>query len=75
MANAWLDRSPSRPVPATIVGMTMTTHTFLFREYELEYRLEGSADKKKLLTTPQHLSGLRERKAVAFLRDGLFFWK
>ena len=74
MANAWLDRSPSRPVPATIVGMTMTTHTFLFREYELEYRLEGSAEKKKLLTTPQHLSGLRDRQAVAHVRDGRFGW-
>ena len=74
MANAWLDRSPSRPVPATIVGMTMTTHTFLFREYELEYRLEGSAEKKKLLTTPQHLDGLRDGQAVAHVRDGRLGW-
>ena len=74
MANAWLDRSPSRPVPATIVGMTMTTHTFLFREYELEYRLEGSAGKRKLLTTPQHLSGLSDRPAVAHVREGRLGW-
>jgi hypothetical protein len=74
MANAWLDRSPSRPVPAIIVGMTMTTHTFLFREYELEYRLDGTAEKRKLLTTPQHLRGLRDREAVAHVREGRLGW-
>jgi hypothetical protein len=74
MANAWLDRSPSRAVPATIVGMTMTTHAFLFREYELEYRLEGSTEKHKLLTTPQHLLSLGDREAVAHLRDGRLGW-
>jgi hypothetical protein len=74
MANAWLDRSPSRPVPATIVGMTMTTHAFLFREYELEYRLDGSDKKRKLLTTPQHLLSLHGREAVAHVREGRLGW-
>jgi hypothetical protein len=74
MANAWLDRSPARAVPATIVGMAMTTHAFLFREYELEYRLEGSAEKHELLTTPQHLLSLGEREAVARVREGRLGW-
>ncbi|HET6898180.1 MAG TPA: hypothetical protein VFK70_07525, partial [Vicinamibacteria bacterium] len=74
MANAWLDRSPARAVPATIVGMTMITHALMFREYELEYRLEGSAEKRKLLTTPQHLQSLGEGPAVAQVRDGGLGW-
>jgi hypothetical protein len=74
MANAWLDPSPSRAVPATIVGMTMTTHAFLLREYELEYRLEGSTEKHKLLTTPQHLLSLGDREAVAHVREGRLGW-
>jgi hypothetical protein len=74
MANAWLDRSPAQPVPATIVDMTMTTHAFLFREYELEYTLEGSPEKRKLLTTPAHLTSLRDRQAVAHVREGRLGW-
>jgi len=74
MANAWLDRSPSRPVPATIAGMTMTTHALVFREYELEYRLDGSPEKLKLLTTPEHLLGFRGPRATAHVREGRFGW-
>ena len=74
MANAWLDRSPGRPVPATIAGMTMTTHAFLFRRYELAYRLEGSTETHKLLTTPQHLLSLGDREAVAHVREGRLGW-
>jgi hypothetical protein len=74
MANAWLDRSPARPVPATIVGMTMTTHAFLFREYELEYALDGSSEKQKLLTTPEHLLGFHDQRAVAHVREGRLGW-
>ncbi len=74
MANAWLDTSAARPVPATIVGMTMTTHAFLFREYELEYRLDGSEAKRKMLTTPEHLMSLRGARAVARVRAGRLGW-
>ena len=56
------------------VGMTMTTHAFLFREYELEYRLDGSDKKRKLLTTPQHLVSLHGREAVAHVREGRLGW-
>jgi hypothetical protein len=74
MANAWLDQSPGRPVPATIVGMKMTTHAFVFREYKLEYRLKGAAEKHKLLTTPQHLLSLSGGEAVAQVREGRLGW-
>jgi hypothetical protein len=74
MANAWLDRSESRLVPAHVEGMKMTTHAFLFREYELEYRLAGSATKAKLLSTPQELSRFQDRQAIAYVRDGWLGW-
>lgn len=74
MANAWLDRSAPRSVPATVVEMTMTTHAFIFREYELEYRLEGSSDEHRLLTTPEHLAQLAGRDVAARVRQGRFGW-
>jgi hypothetical protein len=74
MANAWLDRSPARPVPATVVGMVTRTHAFIFREYELEYRLQGAAETNKLLTTPEHLTTFDGPRAVAQVRDGRFGW-
>jgi hypothetical protein len=74
MANAWLDRSPSRDVPAAVVEMTMTTHAFVFREYELEYRLDGASKTRKLLTTPEHLYSFEGDRAVARVRQGRFGW-
>ena len=74
MANAWLDASPARIVPATIVDATMTTHAFVFREYELEYRLDESPEKRKMLTTPEHLAGFHDRRVLAHVRGGRFGW-
>lgn len=74
MANAWLDGSAPRPVAATVERMTMTTHAFVFREYELEFRLEGSTGKHELLTTPEHLSQFADDHAVAYVRAGRFGW-
>ena len=74
MANAWLDRSPASPVPATIVGMTATTHAFVFREYELEYTLAGSSEKLEMLTTAEHLGRLRGPAAIAWVRRGRLGW-
>ncbi len=74
MANAWLDRSEPRLVPATVVETTMTTHAFVIREYELEYRLEGSLETNKLLTTPEHLAEIAGRDVAARVRRGRFGW-
>jgi hypothetical protein len=74
LANAWLDRSPARPVPATIERRLMKTHAFLFREFQLEYRVEGSPEKHKLLTTPEHLSQLEGAHGTALVRAGRFGW-
>lgn len=74
MANAWLDRSPAAPIPATIVGMTATTHAFLFRQYELKYTLGDSNETLKMLTTPEHLDSLRGPAAIAYMRQGWLGW-
>jgi hypothetical protein len=75
MANAWLDRSPGQPVAARIERRLMKTHLFIFREYRLEYRLEGSPEKQSLLTTVEHLSRLDGPAAVASVRAGRFGWR
>jgi hypothetical protein len=74
MANAWLDASAVRSVPAKVEAMTQTTHMFLIREYEIEFSLAGSAKKHKLLTTPEELSRLSSEQAVAQVREGRFGW-
>jgi hypothetical protein len=75
-ANAWLDRSIAREVPARIESMTTTTHAFLYRDYELEYRLDAETKSSKRSSTPAALSGLLAgRDAVALVRDGRFGWR
>jgi hypothetical protein len=61
-------------VPATILDMTMTTHALVFREYELEFRLEGFREKSRMLTTPEHLAAFRDVHAVAQVREGRLGW-
>ena len=74
MANAWLDRAPAAPIPATIVGMTARTHALLLREYQLEYTLAGSSERLEMLTTPEHLRSLRGPSARAYVRPGRLGW-
>jgi hypothetical protein len=74
LSNAWLDRSPPQEEPATIVGMTMTTHALLFREYEIEYHLADASDTNKMLTTPEHCALFDGAAAVATVRAGRFGW-
>ena len=74
MANAWLDRAPAAPVPATVVGMTARTHALLLREYQLEYTLAGSSETLEMLTTPEHLLSLRGPSAMAHVRPGRLGW-
>jgi len=74
LLNAWCDRSPAAPVPATVVAKVARTHALVFREYEVEYRLEGAEGTLKLLTTPEHLDELRGPEAVAHVRRGGLGW-
>lgn len=56
--NALADNSPPQMKPVQINDMIMTTHNFIFREYTLEYTLEGAKEKQKLMTSPAHLRDL-----------------
>jgi hypothetical protein len=74
MANAWLDTSTARQVPAKVEEMTQTTHALLFREYELEYTLAGSKERHKRWSTPQELDAFTSTGAVAHIREGRLGW-
>jgi hypothetical protein len=73
-ANAWLDTSAPRQVPAKVEEMTQTTHSFLFREYKLEFSLAGSPERHELWSTPQELDAFTSNAAVAYIRDGRLGW-
>jgi hypothetical protein len=74
LANAWLDTSEARAVPAKVESMTQTTHALLFREYEIEFSLAGSAKKHELWSTPDELDAFTSDSAVAWVREGRLGW-
>jgi hypothetical protein len=73
-ANALLDKSKPELRPVEIVEFWSTTHTFLFREYEIEYRFPGEKQTRKLLSTPAHMRRFQSRHAVAEVHAGSFGW-
>jgi hypothetical protein len=73
-ANALLDRSKPELRPVQIVEFWTTTHSFLFREYEIEYRFPGQPQTRKLLSTPAHMRQFRTRAALAEVHAGRFGW-
>jgi hypothetical protein len=75
MLNAWLDRSPTETRPAQIVELWHTTYEGVFRSYEMEYRIQGSSESHRLLSTLGHLHEFKSRRAIARVRSGAFGWK
>ena len=73
-ANALLDKSKPEFRPVEIVEFWSTTHSFLFREYEIEYRFPGETKTRKLLSTPAQMHQFRSRAGVAAVRAGRFGW-
>ncbi len=73
-ANALLDTSKPEFRPVQIVEFWTTTHSFLFREYQIEYRVEGETKTRKLLSTPAHMRQFRIRQATAEIHAGRFGW-
>jgi len=73
-ANALLDTSKPEFRPVQIVEFWSTTHNFLFREYEIEYHLEGETKTRKLLSTPAQMRQFRFRQATAEMHAGRFGW-
>jgi hypothetical protein len=72
--NAWLDRSPAREHPAIVVQFWTKTYDFLFRSYEIEYRLDERLETTRLLTTLEHIHQFHGPHAVARIRQGAFGW-
>lgn len=73
--NALLDTSQPVPTPVVIKDMVMTTHSFLFREYTIEYEFAGQKDEYKLLSTPAHMATFRSAQAFAMVRKGYLGWE
>jgi hypothetical protein len=73
-ANALLDKSKPELRPVEIVEFWTTTHSFLFREYEIEYRFPGETQTRKLLSIPSHMRQFHSRHAVAEVHAGCFGW-
>jgi hypothetical protein len=73
-ANAMFDTSKPELRPVEIVEFWSTTHSFLFREYEIEYRFPGETQSRKLLSSPAHMHQFRSRQGVAEIHAGRFGW-
>src|SRR5262249_18594444 len=73
-ANGLLDKSKPEFRPVEIVEFWSTTHSFLFREYQIEYRLPGETRTRKLLSTPAQMRQFRARQGVAEVHAGRFGW-
>lgn len=74
-ANAILDRSPAELRPVQITDMLMTTHSFLFREYTIEYHTLDNDKKRKLLSTPEHMEKFETDLGIAVVRRGRLGWR
>lgn len=72
--NALLDNSPARNEPVQITDMIVTTHSFLFREYSLKYKLPTKAGTQTLMTTPDHLARFQGNAGVAEIHAGRLGW-
>jgi hypothetical protein len=73
-ANALMDKSKPEFRPVEIVEFWSTTHSFLFREYEIEYRFAGEQQTRKLLSTPARMRRFRTQRGVAEVHAGRFGW-
>ena len=73
-ANALLDQSKPDLRPVDIVEFWSTTHSFIFREYQMEYRFLGETKSLKLLSTPAQMRQFRTRHAVAEVHAGRLGW-
>ncbi|HJT33712.1 MAG TPA: hypothetical protein VJ783_16825 [Pirellulales bacterium] len=72
--NACLDTSPPEMRPALITEMTMTTHSFLFRHYDIEYMVPPDTAKMTFLTTPEHMMQFAGNTGIAEIHQGYLGW-
>lgn len=72
--NACLDTSAPEMRPALITEMTMTTHSFLFRHYDIEYMVPPDTAKMTFLTTPEHMEQFAGPVGLAEIHQGYLGW-
>jgi hypothetical protein len=75
--NALYDSSRVKKQPIHIRNAWIKTHSFLFREYTIEYELMGDPahEKHSILTTPDHIESFGQVPlGFAHLRQGYFGW-
>lgn len=73
-ANALLDDSQPRIADASITELEQTTHSFVFRDYKIHYRMDGVREDQEFLTTPQHLAAFDGQNATVKIRSGWLDW-
>jgi hypothetical protein len=74
-ANAWLDDSAAAPRAVLIEQVWTTTHSFILREYTIEYSFpKEKGVKHKLLSTPDEIRSFKLPVGVAQIRAGRFGW-
>jgi hypothetical protein len=74
-ANAMLDHSPPRYRPIQIDRMISVTHSFLFREYKIEYHfLDGDPKQRRYLSTPYEMIRFRGDTGIAEIHSGYLRW-
>jgi len=73
-ANALLDKSKPEFRPVEIVEFWQTTHSFLFREYEIEYRFPREQKTRKLVSSPTQMRQFLTKRGAAEVYAGRFGW-
>lgn len=74
-ANGYLDRSVPARVPAHIGERYTETHALVFRQYKVDFILEGEEKERTLSTSPAHLQRLgHHTTGEALIRAGYFGW-
>jgi hypothetical protein len=70
LANGLFDKSTAEYRPVEIVEFWTTTHNYIFREYEIEYRFKGEENTHKLMSTPAKMARFRIRAGRAEIHAG-----
>lgn len=73
--NGLLDHSEPELVPVRLGDLYVETHSLIFRQYKVEFWMEGQEKKRTLSTTPEQLFVLDgSSTGVAVVKDGFFGW-
>lgn len=78
--NAFFDKSTPEPRPIIIDKLIHTTWNGVIRDYSIKFHLvdlesgKPTGSEESFLTTPEHMSTLKNRGALAMVKKGAFGW-